>query len=398
MTVVLDRAQMTSASINDLPDSAFAYIEPGGSKDASGKTTPRSKRHFPIHDKAHVQNALARAPQSPFGAKAMPAIKAAAKKFGVTVAGTNSIEPAGELFRSVPFEMATSPAGDGLTLEGYAAVYDSPTRIDSWEGRFDEVIHRGAFARSLARRTPVLMFEHGKHPLIGTMPLGVITRTSEDSKGLYIEARLSDNWLIQPVRDAVRDGGVTGMSFRFEVPEDGEKRTRRAGNVDLRDLYHLDVPELGPVVFPAYEPTTATVRSLVERLPDLAAERQMPPMPGVESDDDPAALAQAACAAMDAAMQAMDPAGMTPEMAAQCAQACALMTAADAALDALLAAMGVPDLPDTGDGRSTDFTGRPTRGVGGGGSGVEPETGAAPAMSSLLRADRDALRLRGIKL
>ena len=44
---------MSSASINDLPDSDFAYIEPGGTKDSGGKTTPRSLRHFPIHDEAH---------------------------------------------------------------------------------------------------------------------------------------------------------------------------------------------------------------------------------------------------------------------------------------------------------------------------------------------------------
>lgn len=77
------RAAMSAADVNDLPDSAFAYIEPGGTKDSDGKTMPRSKRHFPLNDAAHVRNALARAPQSPFGAKAMPAIKAAAKKFGI---------------------------------------------------------------------------------------------------------------------------------------------------------------------------------------------------------------------------------------------------------------------------------------------------------------------------
>lgn len=83
------REQMSTADINDLPDSDFAYIEPGGEKDAAGKTTPRSLRHFPIHDADHVRNALARAPQSPFGDKAMPKILAAAKKFGVD-AGKNS--------------------------------------------------------------------------------------------------------------------------------------------------------------------------------------------------------------------------------------------------------------------------------------------------------------------
>src|SRR5258707_12873040 len=75
------RAEMTSASINDLPDDDFAYIESGGKKDASGKTIPRSLRHFPVHDKAHVQNALSRAPQSPFADKAMPKITPTSRTF-----------------------------------------------------------------------------------------------------------------------------------------------------------------------------------------------------------------------------------------------------------------------------------------------------------------------------
>jgi len=86
------RDKLSSADMNDLPDSAFAYIEPGGKKDASGKTTPRSLRHFPIHDVAHVRNALARASQSPFGEKAMPKIRAAAKKFGIEVSDKNGAE------------------------------------------------------------------------------------------------------------------------------------------------------------------------------------------------------------------------------------------------------------------------------------------------------------------
>lgn len=55
--------------INDLPDSAFLYIESGGSKDSEGKTTPRSLRHLPYKDKSgkvdipHVKNAISRASQ-----------------------------------------------------------------------------------------------------------------------------------------------------------------------------------------------------------------------------------------------------------------------------------------------------------------------------------------------
>lgn len=93
------KAKMTGAAINDLPDSDFAYIESGGKKDEGGKTIPRSLRHFPIHDAAHVRNALARASQSPFGSKAMLKIRAAAKKMGVHMASEKKENQAIQIFK-----------------------------------------------------------------------------------------------------------------------------------------------------------------------------------------------------------------------------------------------------------------------------------------------------------
>lgn len=69
-----EKAAWTAAYINDLPDSAFLYIEDGGEKDEAGKTTPRSLRHFPYKNAAgevdlpHLRNALARLGQSDTGA------------------------------------------------------------------------------------------------------------------------------------------------------------------------------------------------------------------------------------------------------------------------------------------------------------------------------------------
>jgi hypothetical protein len=91
------KAKLSSAAINDLPDSAFAYIEDGGTKDAGGKTIPRSKRHFPVHDKAHADNAAARIAQgAEFGDKALPKVKAAQKKFGESDAGKGAAVAEGE--------------------------------------------------------------------------------------------------------------------------------------------------------------------------------------------------------------------------------------------------------------------------------------------------------------
>ncbi|MCP4678729.1 MAG: hypothetical protein GY854_25110 [Deltaproteobacteria bacterium] len=64
------KAQWSREYINDLPDSAFLHIEPSGEKDEDGKTAPRALRHFPVRnhegelDVPHVQNAIARIPQS----------------------------------------------------------------------------------------------------------------------------------------------------------------------------------------------------------------------------------------------------------------------------------------------------------------------------------------------
>jgi len=64
------KAQWSTAYVNDLPDSAFLYVASGGKKDEDGKTIPRSSRYFPVYDSAgsidlpHLNNALARIPQS----------------------------------------------------------------------------------------------------------------------------------------------------------------------------------------------------------------------------------------------------------------------------------------------------------------------------------------------
>lgn len=65
-----EKAVWSTAYVNDLPDSAFAVILPGGSKDSDGKTTPRSLRKLPHHDTdgkidlPHLRNAMSREPQA----------------------------------------------------------------------------------------------------------------------------------------------------------------------------------------------------------------------------------------------------------------------------------------------------------------------------------------------
>lgn len=103
---ILEKSEWTTAYVNNFPDSSFAYIAPGGKKDAEGKTVPRTNRKLPYKDKGgkidppHVRNALARLSQPktdiPAAAKASAKSKlcSAAKKVGIKseVCGTTKSE------------------------------------------------------------------------------------------------------------------------------------------------------------------------------------------------------------------------------------------------------------------------------------------------------------------
>ena len=162
--------------------------------------------------------------------------------------------------RAFDFE---ATASDGRNLEGYAAVFGDSARISDTRGDFDETIEPGAFTRSLAKRTPVMQWEHGKDPRVGLVPIASIDRIGEDTKGLHVRARLFDNPVVEPIRQAIEGGAVKGMSFRFQVPDGGDLWEQTRSRVDKRRVRAADVYEVGPVVWPAYDSATLSVRSLL---------------------------------------------------------------------------------------------------------------------------------------
>lgn len=98
------KAEWTAATINELPDASFAVIEPGGTKDDAGKTTPRSLRHLPFKDESgkvdlpHLRNALARLSQTDLSAElkatARAKLESAARSAGVGAPAEKAKEPA----------------------------------------------------------------------------------------------------------------------------------------------------------------------------------------------------------------------------------------------------------------------------------------------------------------
>lgn len=378
------------------PYGDVTYADPGYQKDG--------KKRYPIDSAEHVKAAWSYVNQSDNAsqysadhlAKIKGRIKAAAGKFGIEISERSAADEQQDHVRAVPFEVVQH--SDGRTLEGYAAVFDSPTHVRDWAGEYDESFARNAFDRTLREKTPKLMFEHGLHPLIGKMPLGVFQQLQPDSKGLYIRARLSDNWLIQPVRDAIADGAVDGMSVNFNPYKGGDKWSQRTGGLS-RTVTEAKLKELGPVVFPAYEPTTASVRSILDTMP-VIGEGQEPSRRiwamRQGADDDPGTLAQAVDQSLDDAV--------AKHAAGQDDEAWQLITSAQASVDSLLEVLNVPDsdadeTKSTKDERTHKRTGRSDAESADGGDHSDERPGngrPSPQQQSAMQARHRDLQLRGI--
>ena len=149
--------------------------------------------------------------------------------------------------------------GDGMTLRGYAAVFNSPSQPLP----FIETIERGAFRDSLNSRNDIkLLWNHDTSTVLGSTRAGTL-KLAEDERGLYVEANLPDT---QAGRDAVisiQRGDVTGFSFGFRVAAGGDVWL----NANERVLKRVNIHEVSVgVAFPAYLGTegTANVRSVTD--------------------------------------------------------------------------------------------------------------------------------------
>lgn len=289
-------AELSTQNIDDLPDADFAYIEDGGTKDGSGKTTPRSLRHFPIHDKAHVANALSRAPQSPFGKEAMPKIEAAAKKFGVDDENSGRSEPlplpAIEFSRSFPVELSYRGTG-GRTVDAYAAGFNVPYRCNDQDGEYLEELDPRCFDRVLdhIRRSKAgfngipVMFNHGMTIFhtpsdLDAMPIGVCENIEADSTGLLTTTRYLDTQRANETLENMKAGSIRSYSFSgaFQQSSPDVRRTgklvrdRKTGKLPTLRRLESSLREYGPTPFPANDgANVVAIRALAGVLSNLTS-------------------------------------------------------------------------------------------------------------------------------
>ena len=149
--------------------------------------------------------------------------------------------------------------GDGMRLEGYAALFNS--RSENLGG-FTETIKPGAFRASLRARNDIkLLWNHDTGAVLGSTRAGTLTLT-EDDRGLRVSAMLPNTSYGRDARELVSRGDVSAFSFGFSMPTRGGDEWSADGTE--RVLKSVRLHEVSLVAFPAYPETagTATVRGL----------------------------------------------------------------------------------------------------------------------------------------
>ena len=144
---------------------------------------------------------------------------------------------------------------DSVEVSGYVNAVGRDSRpLHDRNGYFIEQIQPGAFARSLARKQPVMLLNHNPNRVLSTRGRGLVVR--EDAVGLYARAEIID----KDVVEKARAGKLSGWSFGFNAPVQDEKVVDGMRHRAIHDLNLVEVSLLDDTRVPAYIATSVITR------------------------------------------------------------------------------------------------------------------------------------------
>lgn len=130
--------------------------------------------------------------------------------------------------KSLALELKADDAGE---VEGYGSVFGG---LDS----YGDTIEPGAFAASIAKRKPKMLWQHRMDK-----PIGVWDDVSEDGKGLRLKGRIADTELGREARQLIKMGAMDGLSIGYRTIRDEMRGNNRIlKEVDLWEVSFVTIP------------------------------------------------------------------------------------------------------------------------------------------------------------
>lgn len=151
-------------------------------------------------------------------------------------------------------ELRAKPDTDKKVIEGYFAVFDSPTEL--WAGAFEQ-ISRNAFDSTISGDIRALT-NHDTSLVLGRTKAGTL-KLSTDSHGLYGEITVNENDTdAMNLYERVKRGDVDQCSFGFYILKESTD-WREDGSV-VWTLEDVELFEVSCCTFPAYKDTGIQAR------------------------------------------------------------------------------------------------------------------------------------------
>jgi len=147
--------------------------------------------------------------------------------------------------------------GTGM-IHGYGAVYydGTPnTEYQLWPGMVERIMP-GAFAQAVNRDDVRALFNHDTNMVLGRKSAGTL-RVFDDNRGLRYEIDPGETTVYRDVAQFIKRKDVQGSSFAFMITDE---QPRKENGIRIREIRGVELFDVGPVTFPAYESTSTGLR------------------------------------------------------------------------------------------------------------------------------------------
>jgi len=146
-------------------------------------------------------------------------------------------------------------------IRGHAAIfYDGTTDTEFrlWDDAVERIMPP-AFDQVLSRPDDVRgLFNHDPNQLLGRTSAGTLS-LAIDRRGLSFSVDPGATTVARDVTEHVRRGDVQGASFSFIATDE---RWEKQDGIEVRELHGVQVFDVGPVTFPAYQATDVQARAI----------------------------------------------------------------------------------------------------------------------------------------
>lgn len=163
---------------------------------------------------------------------------------------------------------AIAETNDAPHLRGYAAIFNAETVI---AGLFRELVRPGAFAAAILRDDVRALWNHDPNYVLGRTKAGTLS-LHEDEIGLRYDVTPPQTQWAQDLIESVARGDVSQSSFAFLVTKDQWEPSATPEGLPLRYIEEVQLFDVSPVTYPAYDATSVAARSTALVLQQVPAD------------------------------------------------------------------------------------------------------------------------------